>query len=249
MTTPAIHLEDVRKTYGELAALDGLTLAIESGELFGVLGPNGAGKTTTMEILTGQQIPDSGTVSVAGLDPVAEPVEVRRQVGILPEDDAPPSFMTPREYFAFVADVRDLAAETLEDRIGTWSDRMRIGDHLDTLATDLSRGQQQKVMIAGAFLHDPAIVFIDEPLVNLDPVIQERFKSYLQTYQAAGNTVVLSTHNIEVAEALCTRVGIVYDGELLATVRPADLAEDEQLLDVFLDRVEAGDEAVAGTHD
>jgi len=248
---PAIDIDALEKAYGDVTAIDALSLTVEEGELFGLLGPNGAGKTTTMEVLTGQLRPDAGRVGVLGADPVARPTAVRERVGILPEKESPPSFLTPREYFAFVGAVRDLPDARVDDAVARWSERLGFADRLDTLASDLSRGQQQKVMIAGAFLHDPAVVFIDEPLANLDPIVQERVKRFLADYRAAGNTLVVSTHDVDVAAELCSRVGILYGGDLVADVRPADLDADESLLDVFLDSVDAtledaldGDEAV-----
>lgn len=234
----AVLAEELTKTYGEFRALDGLSLSVDSGELFGFLGPNGAGKTTTIGVLTGQLTPDSGRASVLGTDPTTDPVETRRQVGVLPEQESPPSFMTPREYLQFVGTVRDLDDDRVDERIAAWADRLSYREKLDTLNTDLSRGQQQKVMITQAFLHDPGVVFIDEPLANLDPIVQERVKRFVVDYADRGNTVFLSTHHIEVAEEVCTRVGIVNEGRLIARERPADLASDDSLLSTFLENVE-----------
>jgi ABC-2 type transport system ATP-binding protein len=233
----AIRADELTKAYGDLTALSGLSLSVERGEIFGFLGPNGAGKTTAIEVLTGQSRPDAGSAAVLGVDPVAEPVAVRERIGVLPEQERPPSYLTPREYFSFVGAVRDLDEETIEKEVQTWTDRLSFREKLDTLCTDLSRGQQQKVMITGAFLHEPEAVFIDEPLANLDPIVQERVKRFLEEYRTGGNAVFLSTHDIEVAEQLCTRVGIVNEGELLAEHRPDELG-DGGLLEAFLDHVE-----------
>ncbi|MEF8774639.1 MAG: ABC transporter ATP-binding protein [Halobacteriales archaeon] len=233
-----VRTEDLTKTYDDLRALDGLDLSVESGELFGLLGPNGAGKTTTISILTGQLTPDAGSAEVLGVDPVADPVETRRKVGILPEQETPPSFLTPREYFEFVGAVRDLDPSVVERRVAEWAERLGFAAKLDTVSTDLSRGQQQKVMITAAFLHRPDLVFIDEPLANLDPIVQERVKSHLADYREAGNTVFLSTHHIEVAEELCTRVGFVSRGRLVDERLPDRLDDGESLLDAFLDSVD-----------
>lgn len=230
----AIETTSLRRSYGEVTALADLSLVVEDGELFGFLGPNGAGKTTTIEILTGQLRPDSGRASIVGVDPVADPVGVRERIGILPEQESPPSFLTAREYFDFVGDVRGIDEDTVESRVQTWAERLSFESKLDTLCADLSRGQQQKVMVTQAFLHEPALVFIDEPLVNLDPIVQERLKTFLREYRADGNTIFLSTHDIDVAEDICSRVGVLVDGELVAERRPADLGPDESLLDVFL---------------
>ncbi|MFW6448194.1 MAG: ABC transporter ATP-binding protein [Halobacteriota archaeon] len=237
----AIELRDVRKQYGPISALDGLSLAVEEGELFGVLGPNGAGKTTMLEVLTGQMVPDDGRVRVLGIDPVEDPIGVRERVGILPERESPPSFLTPREYFAFVGAVRRLSASSVDAAAEALAGRFDLEGSLDTLSTDLSRGQQQKVMLAAAFLHEPAAVLIDEPLTNLDPLVQERVKALLRERHEAGVTIVLSTHNVDVAAEVCTRVAIVHDGRLLAEVDPGDLG-DRSLLDVYIDRV-SGDDA------
>lgn len=236
--TTAIETTELRKEYGELTALGGLTLSVEDGELYGLLGPNGSGKTTTIEILTGQLAPTSGDARVLGIDPVAEPVRVRERIGIVPEGEHPPSFMTPREYFQFVADVRELSG--VEERVSEWAELLAFRDKLDTLCTDLSKGQRQKVMLTQAFLHEPDVAFIDEPLVNLDPIVQERVKERFLEYREAGNTLFLSTHFVGVAEELCTSVGIVSNGEFVTEVTGDDL---DDLLPQFLDEV--GEDAVA----
>ncbi|WP_254764853.1 ABC transporter ATP-binding protein [Natrinema marinum] len=233
-----IRVDGLRKSYGAVEAVAGMDFTVERGELYGFLGPNGAGKTTTIRTLTGQIRPDAGEVRVLETDPVAEPIETRRKVGILPEQGSPPSFLTPREYFEFVGEVRDLPAERVADRTDDWAQRLGFESKLDTLHTDLSRGQQQKVMITQAFLHQPDVVFIDEPLANLDPLVQEQVKRFLVSYAAGDNAVFVSTHNIDVAEEICTRVGIVADGQLVTERALSDDRSDESLLELFLERVE-----------
>ncbi|ERH09254.1 MAG: ABC-type multidrug transport system, ATPase component [halophilic archaeon J07HX64] len=240
----AVETTGLTKEYGDVAALDGLDLSIETGELYALLGPNGSGKTTTIEILTGQRRPTSGSAQVLGVDPVAEPVEVRRAIGILPEREDPPSFLTPREYLEFVSEMRDIGS--VEERIERWANRLEFQGVLDTLSTDLSEGERQRVMLAQVFIHDPDLVFIDEPLVNLDPLMQAQVKTQLREYCEAGNTLFLSTHFMEVAEDLCTRVGILADGDLVAERDPR--TADEDLLDTFATRVgetEAGEDPTA----
>ena len=227
---PAVETTNLTKAYGDLVALDGLDLAVDHGELYGLLGPNGSGKTTTIEILTGQRTPTGGDTTVLGLDPVEQPLAVRRAVGILPEREDPPSFLTPREYLRFVGDVRDIA--DVAARIDEWADRLEFRGILDTLSTDLSEGERQRVMLAQVFIHEPALVFIDEPLVNLDPLMQARVKTLLSEYCAAGNTLFLSTHFMEVATDLCTGVGIIADGRLATECNPQTLGE-EGLLEAF----------------
>jgi len=239
---PAIETTDLTKTYGDATALADLSLSVPEGELFGLLGPNGSGKTTTIEILTGQREPTSGSARVLGSDPVADPLAVRESVGILPEREDPPSFLTPREYLQFVGDVRDI--DDIDDHIDTWADRLGFRDTLDTLSTDLSEGERQRVMLAQTFVHEPDLVFIDEPLVNLDPIMQAEVKDHLCDYCDRGNTLFLSTHFLEVAEQLCTGVAIVRDGRLVAERDPRELGSDERLLDYF--RAEVADGSAEG---
>jgi len=230
----AVETDGLTKRYGDVTALDGLSLSVDDGELFGLLGPNGSGKTTTIEILTGQIEPTDGTARVLGHDPVADPIAVRRDVGVLPEREDPPSFLTPREYLQFVGDLRNLG--DVGDRIAEWAAKLEFEGILDTLAADLSEGERQRVMLSQAFIHEPDLVFIDEPLVNLDPLMQEEVKGYLAEYCEAGNTLFLSTHFMEVAEELCTAVGIISDGSL---VRVRDLAEEASAAEAGTDTGEA----------
>jgi ABC-2 type transport system ATP-binding protein len=237
---PAIETVDLTRRFGSVTALDGLSLSVESGSLFGLLGPNGSGKTTTIELLTGQREPTSGSATVVGHDPATEPMAVKRAIGILPEREDPPSFLTPREYLTFVGEVRELG--DIDERIEKWADRLEFAGVLDALATGLSEGERQRVMLAAAFLHDPEVVFIDEPLVNLDPIMQEQVKEVLAEYCERGNTLFLSTHYVDVAAELCTHVGIVEDGRLVAECDPREMSEDE-LLEYFIAEV-GGEEAV-----
>lgn len=219
----AVETSNLRKEYGAVVALDNLDLTVERGELYGLLGPNGSGKTTTIEILTGQRTPTRGTASVLGIDPVTDPIEARRAIGILPEREDPPSFLTPREYLEFVCEVRDV--DDVDQRIDRWADKLEFRGTLDTLTTDLSEGERQRVMLAQVFIHDPDLAFIDEPLVNLDPLMQAEVKDQLQSYCDGGNTLFLSTHFVEVAEELCTEIGILAGGRLVAQRDPRSLED------------------------
>ncbi|MCJ7450716.1 MAG: ABC transporter ATP-binding protein [Candidatus Nanohaloarchaeota archaeon QJJ-9] len=230
----AVNTENLEKSFGEVRALDQLNLTVEKGKLFGFIGPNGAGKTTTINILTGQIQPDRGKARVLGTDPTRKPKKVRGKVGILPEREDPPSFLTPREYFEFVGNIRKI--EGLEEKVSEWSDRLEFKDSLDKMNKDLSKGEKQKVMITQAFIHEPELVFIDEPLINLDPVIQEKVKSYFKEYHSEGKTLFLSTHVMSLAEEVCTRVGILKEGRLVKT-SPIDEIEGD-LTHAFLEEVD-----------
>jgi len=243
----AIQTRDLSKRYGDVVALDALSVTVEAGECYGFLGPNGAGKSTTINILTGQLVPDEGEVRVAGVDPVETPVEARRHVGILPERGRPPSFLTVREYFEFAAATRGLDDATMVERVDRWAERLEFAHKLDTLCTDLSQGERQKVLLTQAFVHEPEVVFIDEPLTNLDPIMQERVKAFIETYRAAGNTLFLSTHDVDTAAEVCTEVGIINRGRLLEELRPRGM-DGDALLDRFFESVDDDVAAPAMTH-
>lgn len=232
-----LDISGLSKQFDDVRVLDGLSLTVDEGEVFGLLGPNGAGKTTTINILTGVEAPESGSIHVLGSDPTEDPVGVRRDVGILPEKESPPYFITPNEYFSFVAGVRGLDEDTVATKVDEWAARLGFEEQLDTLCKDLSRGQQQKVMVTQAFIHEPDLVFIDEPLSNLDPLMQEEVKQFIAEYHQSGKTIVLSTHHLGVAEDLCTTVGILSGGTIATTHRPADT--DQSLRSAFREAVTA----------
>ncbi|MES3517257.1 MAG: ABC transporter ATP-binding protein [Natronomonas sp.] len=240
----AIQTRNLSKRYGDVVAVDSLSLSIDTGECYGFLGPNGAGKSTTINVLTGQQSPDSGTARVAGIDPVETPIEARKHVGILPEGGRPPSFLTVREYFEFAAATRGM--ESIEESVDRWAERLAFSEKLDTLCTDLSQGEKQKVLITQAFFHEPAVVFIDEPLTNLDPIIQRRVKEFFETYREAGNTLFLSTHFVNTAAEVCTQVGVINRGRLLEELRPRGM-DGDRLLDRFFEIVDTEEAARAAS--
>jgi ABC-2 type transport system ATP-binding protein len=220
-----IEVEELEKSYGDVDALDGVDMEISKGEVVGVLGPNGAGKSTLMKILTGQMEYDSGTVKVFGRDPEKHRVEIKERMGVLPEREDPPSFLTGREYFEFVEDIRGT-----EFPIENWVEKLNLQGKMDNVTLELSKGERQKLMIAQAFYHDPELVFIDEPLVNLDPIIQERAKDLFRNRREDGGTVFLCTHVVSLAEELCDRVFFLKDGEVIEEV-----TEVENLKEKFLE--------------
>lgn len=236
---PDIRVSNIEKSFDGKSVLDELSFEVDTGEIFGLLGPNGAGKTTTIDILTGVNSPDSGDVSVLGMNPDVRPVKVRKMVGILPEKESPPSFFTPREYFQFVGDIRGMNPEVVRERVENWADRLDFDDVLDVLSKDLSRGQQQKIMLVQALIHKPSLVFIDEPLANLDPLMQERVKNFIKQYNDLGHTIVLCTHQVEVAQELCTSVGIIKDGSFSTRFDPRQLNADESVRELYLNEMES----------
>ena len=208
-----IEVKNISKSFGVVKAVNNFSLSLKEGELFGLLGPNGSGKTTTVKILTGQLKPDKGNIKVLGVNVRKNPIKVRELVGIIPEQETPPSFLTSEEYLYFVAKIRKL--DNIKERCNEWFEFLDFEDQRKALCKDLSRGTRQKLMFAQAFLHEPRIAFIDEPLINLDPIIQRKVKDFLIKYIKDGNTVFFSTHVLEIAEEICTRVGIIDSGKLI----------------------------------
>jgi len=200
----------LEKSFGDLKALKDISFEINKGEIVGFLGPNGAGKSTTIEILTGQIERDSGELEVLGQDPEDDPVELRSRLGILPEREDPPSFLTGREYFEFISDIRD---EEVDE--ANWIERLHLEGKLDKLTHNLSKGERQKLMIVQAFFHKPELVFIDEPMTNLDPVIQEEVK---QIFDDHSETIFLCTHNVNLAEEVCDKVFFIKNGEVVEEI-------------------------------
>ncbi len=229
--TTVIDARDLSKVYGSVTAVDHVSLSVDEGVLFGLLGPNGSGKTTMIRMLTGQVRPAGGSASVLGIDVVKDPIGVRERVGIIPEQETPPSFLTATEYLDFVGAVRKVpdSAEKAE----WWFDFLDFADKRDVLCKDLSRGTRQKLMFAQAFIHEPALALIDEPLINFDPIMQDLVKDYLAGYVRKGRTVFISTHILEVAEEICTGFAVLHKGKLLHTGTIADLAGKNEHLSAF----------------
>ncbi len=212
---PAIEASRLVKRYGDVEALRGVDLTIREGEFFGLFGPNGAGKTTMLRILTGQLRPTSGSARVLGVDVVEAPLRVKALVGIVPEVESPPSYLTATEYLEFVARVRKV--DGIDGRVAKWIGFFDLDDERNTLCKDLSKGTRQKLMLASAFLHDPRLVFLDEPFINLDPIYQRKLRDFLQEYVADGGTVFMASHLLDIAERLCDHVAVIRDGSLVAT--------------------------------
>jgi ABC-2 type transport system ATP-binding protein len=227
----AIEMKKLTKDFGKLRAVDDLSLSIKEGELFGLLGPNGSGKTTTVKLLTGQLKPTKGSATVLGVNASKNPIKVREIVGIIPEQESPPSFLTSEEYLHFVAKIRKM--DNINEKCSRWLQFLEFEDQKDVLCKDLSRGTRQKLMFAQAFLHEPKIAFIDEPLINLDPVIQRKVKDYLQSFVKNGGTIFFSTHVLEIAEEICTSIGIIDKGKLIYKGPIKDLKRKRQHLEDF----------------
>ena len=229
--TIVIEARDLSKTYGDVKAVDHVTLTVAEGALFGLLGPNGSGKTTMIKMLTGQTRPTGGMAAVLGVDVIKDPVGVRQRVGIIPEQETPPSFLTAMEYLEFVAAVRKIP--DIGTKADWWFDFLDFADKKDVLCKDLSRGTRQKLMFTQAFIHEPALALIDEPLINFDPIMQDVVKDYLAGYVKNGKTIFISTHILEVAEEICSEFAILHKGKLLHTGPVAELTGRGEHLPAF----------------
>ena len=231
-----LEAKNLTKRYGDVTAVDNVSLNAEKGALFGLLGPNGSGKTTMIKMLTGQTRPTGGSATVLGIDVMKDPVGVRAQVGIIPEQETPPSFLTAIEYLEFVGAVRKIPE--IEKKADWWFEFLDFADKKNVLCKDLSRGTRQKLMFAQAFIHEPALALIDEPLINFDPIMQNVVKEYLAAYVKKGRTIFVSTHILEVAEEICSDFAILHKGTLLHTGTVAELtSRGEHLPAYFLSLV------------
>ncbi|MAO70449.1 MAG: ABC transporter ATP-binding protein [Euryarchaeota archaeon] len=226
--------EDLSKIFGDFVALHPLNVKVFAGEFFGVFGPNGAGKSTFIRLLTGQLQSTVGSVEVLGIDVKKMPQRLKANIGIVPESESPPSYLTPYEYLYFVGRLRRL--DDLSNKVLYWLDWFGMTDKRDTMCKDLSKGQRQKVMLACAFIHEPRLLFLDEPFANLDPIYQRKCRKWLLAHVAKGGTIFMCSHVLEVAERLCTRLAIIDHGKVLASGKISDIkeSESETLEDVFI---------------
>jgi ABC-2 type transport system ATP-binding protein len=231
----AIRAEGLTKVYGDLRAVDGVSLEVAEGEFVGVLGPNGAGKTTLLEMIEGLRRPDGGTVEVLG-----EPVWPRNpallpRIGVQLQASAFFERLTAREQIRTFAALYDVSPARADD----WLERVGLGEKAATRVEDLSGGQAQRLSLACALVHDPELVFLDEPTAALDPQARRNLWDLLSGLNDSGRTVVLTTHYMDEAEVLCDRVAVMDAGRVLEVGAPADLIRDlgapaRTLEDVFL---------------
>ncbi|MFJ5881751.1 ABC transporter ATP-binding protein [Kitasatospora cineracea] len=217
----AVVLEGITKRYGTVQALDGVSLTVGRGEFFGILGPNGAGKTTLVEIVEGLRTPDAGTVSVLGERPWPRNTALLRRLGIQTQSSAFFTRLTAREHLETVAALYRLDAAAATRAL----DLVDLGEHADRRVGRLSGGQRQRLALATALVHDPELIFLDEPTAALDPAARRSLWEVLRTLRSDGRTIVYTTHHLDEAEALCDRVAIVARGAVLALDSPRHLVK------------------------
>ena len=233
-----IHIRNLNKRYGTVQAVRDLDLDIPAGELFCFLGPNGAGKTTTIKMMTGLVRPDSGSIRIGGIDALAQPVEAKRIMGYIPDMPFLYEKLTPVEYLRFIGDLYNVPKETLQEAVDRGIAQFGLDDVRNALVGDLSHGMRQRLLYVATFLHDPQVIFIDEPLIGLDPHSIRMIKDLLRAKVRAGMTVFLTTHILALAEDIADRIGIILNGSLIAIGHMADLRTqagmEGKLEDVFL---------------
>jgi len=215
-----IEVEGLVKHYGEVKAVDGVSFAVEEGEIFGLLGPNGAGKTTLMEILCGLRRFDRGKVSIHGFDLVKDSLKVRASIGFCPQETLLYDLLNVRENFAFSASLYSLSSKKFKERVEFSSKALGVGEFLNRRVQQLSGGMKRRANLAASIIHDPPIVILDEPTVGFDPNVKREFWELIKNLKGYGKTVLLSTHDMYEADEICDRVAIMDKGKIVAFDEP-----------------------------
>ena len=244
-----IDLKNVSRTYAKNSkkAVDDLTLHVEGGELFGFIGPNGAGKTTTIKLMTGILKPDQGTVTMAGHNMASDRLAAQRLIGFVPDGNDLYDRLTGMEYLNFMGDIYQVDSARRKAHIDKYLNIFELEDAINSQVRSYSRGMKQKLLVIGALIHNPPIWILDEPLGGLDPRAAHLLKEEMIRHCQAGNTVFFSTHVLEVAEKLCTRIGMIDHGSLRAQGTLEELKSGEKsssLEELFLNLTDDGGEEV-----
>ena len=220
----ALRIAGLRKSFGRgRPAVDGLDLVVAPGTFYALLGANGAGKTTSLRMVAGLLKPDGGTIEIFGIDARADPLAAKRIVAWLPDEPLIYDKLTPLEYLAFVAGLWSIEPKRAADAAQNLLERLSLWEHRDERCEGFSRGMKQKVSLAGGLIHEPSLLILDEPLTGLDAAAARTVKAMLGERVAAGATVILTTHILEVAERLADRIGIIRQGRLVAEGTMAEL--------------------------
>jgi ABC-2 type transport system ATP-binding protein len=239
-----IEFQQLSRTYGEFTAVHPLTLEIRNGEVFGFLGPNGAGKTTTIRMMMGILVPSGGRALINGLDCHSQRADVQRHVGYLPDNPIYYDFLRGREILQFVAEMHGMKRREAGQQALRMLAEFGLDEVVDEFAVNYSMGMKKKLGLACALIHDPQVLILDEPINGLDPRAAREVQDRLRQAAAAGKTIFMSTHLLDMAEKVCTRVGIIHRGELTATGTLAELRErvneNVSLEEVFLKVTDEG---------
>jgi ABC-2 type transport system ATP-binding protein len=216
MENAAIQTYGLTRRFGELIAVDGVSFSVAPGQFFGFLGPNGAGKSTTIKMLTGLLEPTSGSISILGTPFNSSALDLKRQIGVVPEGMALFGRLTAREYLRFVGRMYGLDKQTTDQRTEELLDFMQLANESKKLVTDFSHGMQKKLSLAAAVIHAPRVLFLDEPFEGVDAIAAGMLKTMLQGMIHRGATIFLTSHVLEIVERLCSHVAIIHQGRLVA---------------------------------
>jgi ABC-2 type transport system ATP-binding protein len=248
---PALEIRNLSKAFSE-PAVDDLSLTINAGEFYALLGPNGAGKTTTLRMVAGLLVPDAGEVSICGIDAMSDPVEAKRVLAWVPDEPMIYDKLTPLEYLEFVAGLWSMDPDHARFKADELLEKFGLGAHADERCQGFSKGMRQKVALAGALIHGPKLIILDEPLTGLDAGSARQVKAVLRGLVAEGVTVIMTTHILEVAERMADRIGVIAKGKLVAQGTLDELRNDagdsgNSLEDIFLEIVKEGGEEAQST--
>lgn len=246
MTAPALAISNLSKSF-DRPIISGFDLTIRAGEFYALLGPNGAGKTTILRMVAGLLQPDSGNVSIFGIDARRDPIAAKRVVAWVSDEPMVYDRLTPFEYLEFVAGLWQIDSRTAQVKANELIDWLGLRPHANELCGGFSKGMMQKVALAGALVHDPRLIILDEPLTGLDAGSARQVKDVLLGKVRDGVTVIMTTHILEVAERMAERIGVISQGRLIAEGTLAELrthiGRESSLEDIFLDLVAQNAEA------
>ncbi|WP_300590335.1 ATP-binding cassette domain-containing protein [Microbacterium sp.] len=234
---PALVLRDIRKSFGDLQALDGISLEVPVGSFYGIVGPNGAGKTTTLSIIAGLLRADSGEITIAGVDAAAKPVAAKRLMGVLPDRFRTFDRLTGRQLLYYYGALRGLPPAEVERRTIDLARAFDLTESLGRVVSDYSAGMSKKIMLAGALIHSPRVLVLDEPFEAVDPVSSAAILDILHAYVAHGGTVILSSHGMELVERVCSRVAVIVAGSLVAEGTIDEVRGEASLEERFVELV------------
>jgi len=212
----ALVVKGVTKAFGDTRAVDGIDLTVPAGIFYGLVGPNGAGKTTTLSIIAGLLRPDRGSIRVNGVDAASDPLGAKRQMGVLPDRLRTFDRLTGRQLLHYYGVLRGLPSAVVESRTADLARAFDLSDSLGRVVSDYSAGMVKKVMLAGAMIHSPRLLVLDEPFESVDPVSSAIILDILRTYVAHGGTVILSSHGMDLVQRVCSRVAVIVAGQVLA---------------------------------
>ena len=235
-----VRTQEASKAFGPKRAVDAVSLTVAKGTILGLLGRNGAGKTTLINLLTGLMVPSEGTIEVLGIDPVKEPLAVKRRIGVMPQEEGLLDSLTAREYLRFVGAVFELSPEVIDRRTEELLSVLDLDPPASTPVRNYSYGMKKKVGLAAALIHGPELLFLDEPFEGIDPLTARTIKDLLLDLRAKGVTIVLSSHVLEVVERLCDQIAILDEGRLLGLGTLEEMRErtsagdGESLEDLFV---------------